>query len=115
MTKPLIPHSRPTVGKEEIDAVSKVIASGQIAQGKEVEAFEHEFSQKMGVKYAAVVSSGTAALHLSLMAMGVSPGDEVIIPDGETIIQVGDRVIVFARPESIPKMEKAMKVNLEYF
>jgi len=41
--------------------------------------------------------------------------DEVIIPDGETIIQEGDRVIVFALPEAIPKMEKAMKVNLEYF
>jgi trk system potassium uptake protein TrkA len=41
--------------------------------------------------------------------------DEVIIPDGETIIQVGDRVIVFALPQAIPKMEKAMKVNLEYF
>jgi len=41
--------------------------------------------------------------------------DEVIIPDGETIVQVGDRVVVFALPEAIPKMEKAMKVNLEYF
>lgn len=41
--------------------------------------------------------------------------EEVIIPDGDTVIQVGDRVVVFALPEAIPKMEKAMKVNLEYF
>jgi perosamine synthetase len=80
MKRHVIPHSRPTIGKEEIDAVSKVIASGQIAQGKEVEAFEREVAQKIGVKYAAAVSSGTAALHLSLLALGVSSGDEVIIP-----------------------------------
>lgn len=42
-------------------------------------------------------------------------GDEVIIPDGNTAIEVGDRVILFARPEAIPKMEKAVKVNLEFF
>lgn len=80
MKRHLIPHSRPTLGKEEIDAVSRVIASGQIAQGREVEAFEDEFVGRIGAKYAAAVSSGTAALHLSLMALGVSPGDEVIMP-----------------------------------
>lgn len=80
MKRHVIPHSRPTIGKKEIDAVSKVIASGQIAQGREVEAFENEFAGRIGAKYAAAVSSGTAALHLALMALGVSPGDEVIIP-----------------------------------
>jgi perosamine synthetase len=80
MKKSIIPHSRPTIGKEEIEAVSKVIATGQIAQGSQVEAFEAEFASKIGVRYAAAVSSGTAALHLSLIALGVSSGDEVIIP-----------------------------------
>jgi len=80
MKKPLIPHSRPTIGKEEIDAVSQVIASGQIAQGQAVAAFEEAFARKMGVRYAAAVSSGTAALHLALLALGVTPGMEVIIP-----------------------------------
>jgi len=80
MKKPVIPHSRPTIGQLEIDAVSKVIASGQIAQGPEVTAFEEEFAHKIGVKYAAAVSSGTAALHLALRALGISRGDEVIIP-----------------------------------
>ena len=76
----MIPHSRPTVGKEEIEAAAKVIASGQLAQGREVEAFEAEFAHKIGVKHAAAVSSGTAALHLALMALGVSAGDDVIVP-----------------------------------
>ncbi len=80
MKKPIIQHSRPTIGQEEIEAVSKVIASGQIAQGSEVEAFEQEFANRIGARYAAAVNSGTAALHLSLQALGVSSGDEVIIP-----------------------------------
>jgi len=76
----MIPHSRPTIGEGEINAVTKVISSGRIAQGKEVAAFEEEFAHNMGVKYAAAVSSGTAALHLSLIALNVKTGDEVIIP-----------------------------------
>ena len=80
MKNPIIPHSRPTIGQAEIDAVSKVISSGQIAQGEQVAAFEREFADTMGVKYAAAVSSGTAALHLSLLSLDVSQGDEVIIP-----------------------------------
>ncbi len=80
MNMETIPHSRPTIGKEEIEAVSRVMASGQIAQGREVAAFENEFAHKVGVRYAASVSSGTAALHLALLALEVATGDEVIIP-----------------------------------
>jgi len=80
MKKPIIPHSRPTIGQAEVNAVSKVIASGQIAQGEQVVAFEREFAKRMGVKYAAAVSSGTAALHLSLLSLGISNGAAVVLP-----------------------------------
>lgn len=80
MNTDTIPHSRLTLGQEEIAAVSRVLATGQIAQGDEVAVFEREFSDMVGVKYAAAVSSGTTALHLSLLALGVGAGDEVIIP-----------------------------------
>jgi perosamine synthetase len=76
----IIPHSRPTLGPDEIRTVSEVIASGYIIQGARVEAFEDAVAEKIGVKYAAAVSSGTAALHLTLIALGVGAGDEVIIP-----------------------------------
>ncbi len=76
----MIPHSRPTIGKEESLQAAKVIESGQLAQGAVVEKIEEEFSRKMGVRYGAAVSSGTAALHVALLAMGVEPGDQVIIP-----------------------------------
>jgi dTDP-4-amino-4,6-dideoxygalactose transaminase len=75
-----IPHSRPTLGEEEIKAVASVIKSGHITEGEVVSRFEKNFAGKMGVQHAVAVSSGTAALHLALLAMGIGPGDEVIIP-----------------------------------
>jgi len=75
-----IPHSRPTLGEAEIQAVATVIQSGHIAEGEIVARFERAFAEKMGVQHAVAVSSGTAALHLTLLAMGVGPDDEVIIP-----------------------------------
>ncbi len=65
--------------RPEIDAaIKRVIDSGVFVSGPEVEAFEHEFAAFCGVKHAVAVNSGTAALHLSLLAAGVGPGDEVI-------------------------------------
>ena len=75
-----IPHSRPTMGEEEVKAVAEVIRSGHIVEGEVVQRFEKNFAEKMGVQDAAAVSSGTAALHLTLLAMGIGPDDEVIIP-----------------------------------
>lgn len=75
-----IPHSRPTVGRDEIRLVSEVISWGQLAQGQAVADFERNFSQKLGSGGAVACSSGTAALHLTLLAMEIGPADEVIIP-----------------------------------
>ena len=75
-----IPHSRPTLGEKEVKAVAAVIRSGHIAEGEVVAGFEKAFARKMGVQHAVAVSSGTAALHLVLLAMGIGPEDEVIIP-----------------------------------
>ncbi len=76
----VIPHSRPTLGQEEIDQVAKVLASGQIAQGDKVEQFENQFAEMHAQAYALSASSGTAALHILLSAMPIGPKDEVIIP-----------------------------------
>jgi dTDP-4-amino-4,6-dideoxygalactose transaminase len=75
-----IPHSRPTLGAEEKSAVAAVIDSGHIAEGSAVKEFEGAFARRMGVDRAIATSSGTAALHLTLLAMDVGPDDEVIIP-----------------------------------
>ena len=78
--QPFIPHSKPTLGPEEIQAVSNVISSGYVAQGAVVEKFERSFADYFDIRHAVATNSGTSALHLVLLALGVGPGDEVIIP-----------------------------------
>ena len=76
-----IPPAKPLIGDEEIEAVTRVIRSGMIAQGPEVKAFEEEFSSHFGLDRACVaVNSGTSGLHLGLLSSGVKAGDEVIVP-----------------------------------
>jgi len=72
--------AKPYIGEEEKQAVMKVLDSCSLAQGPEVEAFEKEFAEFVGTKFAVAVNSGTSALHLALLSFGVGPGDEVIIP-----------------------------------
>lgn len=74
----MISIARPLVGAEEEAAVLQVLRSGQLAQGEQVALFEQQFAELCQVPYALAVSSGTAALHLVLLAHGIGPGDEVI-------------------------------------
>lgn len=76
----MIPHSRPTLSEADARTVAHVVLSGWIAQGREVEAFEREVAAFVGQRGAVAVSSGSAALQLSLLALGVGPGAEVVIP-----------------------------------
>jgi dTDP-4-amino-4,6-dideoxygalactose transaminase len=76
--QPVIPIARPLVGEEEQQAVLEVLQSGQLAQGKRVEAFEEAFGACVGARHAVAVNSGTAALIVALQANDVGPGDEVI-------------------------------------
>ncbi len=77
----LIPHSRPTLGKDELESVINTISTGCISQGKLVENFEELVAGFIGVKGGVAVSSGTAGLHLALLALDIGKRDGVIIPD----------------------------------
>lgn len=83
----------------EIDeAVLRVVASGRFVGGPEVQAFEQEFARYLGASHAVGVSSGTSALHLALLAAGIGPGDEVLLPSltfiatSEVVRRCGARV-----------------------
>lgn len=78
MPRDFVPVARPHLGAEEVSAAGRVILSGWVTQGPEVAAFEREFAQFVGAPHACAVSSGTTALHLALLGVGVRPGDEVI-------------------------------------
>src|SRR5881275_342462 len=68
----------PAVGEEEIAAVAETIRSGWLTTGPKAAELEERFEQYLGAKHAIAVTSGTAAMHLALLALGVGPGDEVI-------------------------------------
>lgn len=70
----------PSFGEPEERAVARALRSGRLTAGPEVEQFEHEFASATGFRHAVAVSSGSAALLLALHALGVGPGDEVIVP-----------------------------------
>ena len=77
----MIPAAKPLIGDEERAAVDRVLRSGMIAQGPEVAAFEQEFADQMvGGRTCVAVNAGTTGLHLGLLAAGIGPGDEVIVP-----------------------------------
>ena len=75
-----IPVANPSIGRSEIKAVKRVLKSGLLAQGSEVASFEIEFSGLVENRECVAVNSGTSALHIALLSLGVGAGDEVIVP-----------------------------------
>ncbi|MDH6135203.1 perosamine synthetase [Kitasatospora sp. MAA4] len=75
-----VPVARPVIGEAEIAAAVRVLRSGSVVQGPEVAAFEREFSELVDGRACVAVNSGTSALYLSLLALGIGPGDEVVVP-----------------------------------
>jgi perosamine synthetase len=72
--------AEPLVGEEEVAAIREVLFSGMYVSGKKVQEFETRYAEYIGTKHAVMVSSGTSAIHLILDALGIGPGDEVIVP-----------------------------------
>jgi dTDP-4-amino-4,6-dideoxygalactose transaminase len=72
--------AKPDVGEAELAALAEVVETGQLTMGPKVLELEASLARAVGTQHAAAVSSGTAALHLALLALGIGPGDEVIVP-----------------------------------
>ena len=75
-----LPFHVPLIDGEDIEAVVAVLRSGWITTGPRVKQFEESFAEYVGARHAVAVNSGTAALHLALDAIGLSEGDEVVLP-----------------------------------
>lgn len=80
MSQNFLPFSRPSMGDAEIAAVEQVLRSGWITTGPKAQALEQQFAERVGAQHAVALSSATGAMHITLLALGIGPGDEVITP-----------------------------------
>jgi dTDP-4-amino-4,6-dideoxygalactose transaminase len=106
----MIPIAKPIIGEDEISAVTAVLKSGVIAQGKKVEEFEGAFAEFIGTKYAVAVNSGTAALHIDLLAHGIGEGDEVITSPFTFIATANSILFTGAKPVFVDIEEDSFNI-----
>ena len=104
----ILPYGRQSIDEDDIAAVVEVLRSDWLTTGPKVDEFEHAIGDFTGAQYAVAVSSGTAALHAAMYAIGIGPGDEVILPPmtfaataNAVIYQGGTPVFVDVQPETL--------------
>lgn len=113
MADGFLPYCRPDVDDEELAAVSECIRNGWLTTGPKVKEFEDAFAQVAGVKYAVAVNSCTAALHIGLLAAGVGPGDEVIMPALTFVAGAQCSLEIGATPVFCDVNEETLTADLE--
>lgn len=106
-----IPLSKPDLGEEEIDAVVEVLRSGRLSIGPAQEAFENAVAHRSGRMHGVAVNSGTAGLHLALLALGIGPGDEVITTPFSFVASANVILMVGATPVFVDICPRSL--NLE--
>ncbi|EJF29467.1 UDP-4-amino-4-deoxy-L-arabinose aminotransferase [Enterobacter sp. Ap-916] len=108
-----LPFSRPALGAEEIAAVTEVMQSGWITTGPKNQALEKAFCDLTGNKHAIAVSSATGGMHVTLMALGLQAGDEVITPSLTWVSTLNMIVLLGAEPVMIDVDRDTLMVTPE--
>jgi perosamine synthetase len=103
----------PSIGIREMFGVFRVLMSGNLAQGPQVAVFEKEFSEFVSGRTCVAVNSGTSALHLSLLALGIGPGDEVIVPSFTFAASANAIALTGAKPIFIDIDPNTFNINPE--
>jgi perosamine synthetase len=106
-----IPIARPVIGQDEISAVTAVLESGMLAAGDRVAEFEDCFSRYCNTTHAIAINNGTAALHAALLAAGVGPGDEVIVPAFSFIATASSVSMCGATPVFVDVREDTFNID----
>jgi perosamine synthetase len=113
MTKSF-PISQPTIGERELACVSDAVRSGWVSSlGAYIEEFEKRFAASVGTRYCLAVSNGTTGLHLALLAAGIKPGDEVIVPDLTFVASANSVVHAGAKPVLVDIDEDTLCISVK--
>jgi len=118
--KSMLPVNKPLLGREEVEAATRVIESGLLtdpsaAGGPNVRAFEGELAGYIGVKHAVMLNSGTAALYAALLAVGIGPGDEVVVPSFTFVATANSVMMAGAKPVFVDIDERTFTMSPEAF
>lgn len=107
----MIPVAEPFIGENELKYVTEAIKSGWVSNGKYIPMFEEKFAEFCGVKYGISCNSGSSALHLALVALGIKEGDEVIIPTFTYISTANVVKYVNATPIFVDSSRETWNIN----
>jgi perosamine synthetase len=109
----VIPLARPVIGDAEEQAVLEVLRSRHLSLGPRVPAFENAFAARVGAAHASAVSSGTAALHLALRAVGVTDGDEVVTSPFSFVASANSILFERARPVFVDIDPRTLNLDVD--
>src|SRR5690348_5466782 len=106
-----IPMASADLDETDVSAVLEVLRSGRLALGQKTEEFEARMAEYVGVQHAVAVNSGTAALHLIAIALGLGPGDEVLVPSFTFAASVNAILFVGATPVFVDILPDTFNLN----
>jgi UDP-4-amino-4-deoxy-L-arabinose-oxoglutarate aminotransferase len=113
LDEPFLPFSRPSIGAEEVAAVSKVLTSGWITTGPQANLLEERFADSVGAAHAVALCSATAAMHVTLLALDIGPGDEVITPSLTWVSTANMITLIGATPVFVDVDRDTLMVSAE--
>ncbi|WP_460125229.1 UDP-4-amino-4-deoxy-L-arabinose aminotransferase [Pseudomonas sp. S2_C03] len=114
MDEVFLPFSRPGIGDEEIAAVEQVLRSGWITTGPKNQQLEEHFAHYVGCRHAVALSSATGAMHVTLLALGIGPGDEVITPSQTWVSTANMICLLGATPVFVDVDRDTLMSNVEH-
>ena len=108
-----IPYSRPSLREEDIEAAVEVLRSQWLTTGPKICELEEMFAELVGAREAAAVNSGTAALHLAYDALGLKPGDEVLVPALTFSATASSVIMAGGTPVAVDVEEESLNISLD--
>lgn len=114
MSQAFLPFSRPSIGDEEMAAVEQVLRSGWITTGPKNQQLEEHFANYVGCRHAVALSSATGAMHVTLLALGIGPGDEVITPSQTWVSTANMICLLGATPVFVDVDRDTLMSNVEH-